>query len=130
MRLCSCAVTLGHIANAGFRCFSDDADEVTFRAELSAPVPYVSLPTLLSALTQWVESGTVIAVDGIFLTLDSTCSVEIQSLSEPECAASSVAGNVVAPAVGGSVAAVLVVVTAAAALAVAIIVARNRFSCR
>jgi len=120
-RLCHCGILERDIANSTFICYSDNADKVAFRAELSAPVPYINLSTVFSYRSQWVEGGAHITIDGKLLTIDSTCSIEIQSFMEQGCQSV----TLLAPAVGGGVAAVVIITVVAVILVVSVMVARN-----
>lgn len=80
----SCGLTVNHIADGGFQCFTQGAHEVTFRAHLYA-TPSATLQRLIAHISHWVESGASIAISGLLLTVDSKCDIVITSFSEPEC---------------------------------------------
>ena len=63
----------------------------------------------------------VVHTDGKLLTIDSTCSIEIQSFMEQGCQSV----TLLAPAVGGGVAAVVIITVVAVILVVSVMVARN-----
>jgi len=71
-RLCHCGILERGITNSTFICYSNNADS----AELSAPVPYINLSTILTYLSQWVEGGAHITVAEKLLTFEPTCSVQ------------------------------------------------------
>ena len=120
-RLCHCGILERDITNSTFICCSDNADKVAFHAELSAPVPYLNISTVFLYLSQWVDSGAHITTDGKLLTIDSTHSIETQSFMELGCQSV----TVLAPAVGGGVAAVVIITVIAVILVVSVMVARN-----
>jgi len=103
-RLCHCGILERDLTN-----YSGNADKVAFRAELSAPVPYINLSTVFSYLSQWVEGGAHITVAGKLLTVDPMCSVQTQSFMEQECQSNTpiTVESILAPVVGGGVAAVV-----------------------
>lgn len=80
----SCELTVNHIADGGFQCFTQGAHEVTFRAHLYA-TPTATLQQLIAHISHWVENGASIAISGLLLTVDSRCDIVIASFSEPEC---------------------------------------------
>ena len=80
----SCELTVNHIADGGFQCFTQGAHEVTFRAHLYA-TPVATLQQLIAHISHWVENGASIAISGLLLTVDSRCDIVIASFSEPEC---------------------------------------------
>ena len=129
-RLCHCGFTAGDISNTEFKCFGENPDKVTFRGELSTPLPNVSMSIVLSSLSEWIDSGTRINVGEVALATDPTCNVEIQSLAEQECQPET--GNTshnIAPAVGEGVAVaivVIVIIIAVVMVVMAIKYYRNR----
>lgn len=82
--LCSCTVTEGQINSGRFDCQDTNSDQtvVFFRAALSGSNEEACSP-LLSAIEEWVESGVSLNVLGETLIVDSTCQVEISSVSVP-----------------------------------------------
>lgn len=80
----SCGLTVNHVADGGFQCFTQGAHEVTFRAHLYA-TPTATLQQLIAHISHWVTNGASIAISGLLLTVDSRCDIVIASFSEPEC---------------------------------------------
>ena len=80
----SCGLTVNHIADGGFQCFTQGAHEVTFRAHLYA-TPTATLQQLIAHISHWAINGASIAISGLLLTVDSRCDIIITSFSEPEC---------------------------------------------
>jgi len=127
--LCHCGILERDITNSTFICYSDNADKVAFRAELSAPVPYLNISTVFSYISQWVEGGAQVIVAGKLLEIDSICSVQTQSFMEqgclPDIPVLRPAESLPVAAVGGGVAAVVIIIVTAVVLVVSLMLARN-----
>lgn len=80
----SCGLTVNHVADGGFQCFTQGAHEITFRAHIYA-TPTATLQQLIAHVSHWVKNGASIAIDGLLLTIDRECDIVIASFSEPEC---------------------------------------------
>ena len=80
--LCNCGFSRQSISDDAFQCFS--ADAVTYRGTLHGTEQASSL-LLAGFIEQWTAGEQVIPVQGVFLTVDSSCSVIIESLREAEC---------------------------------------------
>ena len=80
--LCNCGFSRQSITDDAFQCFS--ADAVTYRGTLHGTEQASSLQ-LAGFIEQWTAGEQVIPVQGVFLTVDSSCSVIIESLREAEC---------------------------------------------
>ena len=80
--LCNCGFSRQSISDDAFQCFS--ADAVTYRGTLHGTEQASSL-LLAGFIEQWTAGEQVIPVQGVFLTVDSSCSVIIESLHETEC---------------------------------------------
>ena len=80
--LCNCGFSRQSISDDAFQCFS--ADAVTYRGTLHGTEQASSLQ-LAGFIEQWTAGEQVIPVQGVFLTVDSSCSVIIESLREAEC---------------------------------------------
>ena len=126
-RLCHCGILERDITNSTFICYSDNADKVAFRAELSAPVPYLNISTVFSYISQWVEGGAQVIVAGKLLEIDRICSVETQWFMEQGCLLDIPvpAEGLPVAAVGGGVAAVVIIIVTAVVLVVSLMLARN-----
>ena len=89
-QLCSsgnCGLTANHFTESAFRCFIQNAHEVTFRTRLHE-TSQASTMELVNAILQWVEIETTMTINGVLLTVDPTCNIVIETLSEPECQSS------------------------------------------
>ena len=78
----ACRFSRQSISDDAFHCFS--ADAVTYRGTLHGTEQASSLQ-LAGFIEHWTAGGQVIPVQGVFLTVDSSCSVIIESLREAEC---------------------------------------------
>jgi hypothetical protein len=116
---------------AGFQCFDDSPTAVTFRAEISDSLKADS-SQLIAYIEQWVSSEPTIVVQSSRLSIDSSCTVEITSFSEPECndvtASSSEDSNstTVGPIVGSILGGFLVMLLAALIPVLVILSVRSR----
>ena len=81
--ICQCGFSLQHISDSAFECFSSP-DEVTFRARLQGTAQ-ASSSQLVNYIEQWSTTDVTIAVQGLRLRVDSSCSIAISSFSDPEC---------------------------------------------
>ena len=71
-------------ATTGFQCFDESTTAVTFRGEIRA-LARANISQLLSYIEQWVATQPSIVVLSSILSIDSSCTVAIDSLSEEEC---------------------------------------------
>ena len=82
--LCQCGFTHDTIHNTGFQCFDESPTAVTFRAEIMA-LPTANISQLLGYIEQWVATQPSILVVDSILSIDSSCTVAIDNLNDPEC---------------------------------------------
>ena len=86
--LCQCGFSRETFRNiditAGFQCYDQSPTAVTFRGELG-PSLTANSSQLISYLEQWVATDPTIVVLSSRLSIDSSCSVEISNLNDPEC---------------------------------------------
>ena len=80
--LCQCSFTRQHITKDAFTCLSEDG--ITYRARLHSTDQASSLE-IASYIEQWTSEPKQFPVQGLFLSIDSTCTVAIDSLTEKEC---------------------------------------------
>ena len=122
--LCNCGFSRRNITDDGFQCFS--ADAVTYRGTLHETEQASSLQ-LAGFIEQWTAGEQVIPVQGVFLTVDSSCSVIIESLREAECGtATTDPSDNTAAIIAGVVVVICVVAIAIAAVVIAIIFVKSR----
>lgn len=92
-----------------FQCFGVEADEVTFRAQLSATAQ-ANTSQIISYMEQWIAGGSaVVNIGNILYTPDPSCAVGIQSVNDPECERSVSLRSAVATSLYGLLAVVLIV---------------------
>ena len=108
---------------SGFLCFEESSTAVTFRAEIMA-LPMANISQLLEYIEQWVATQPSIVVLGSILSIDSSCTVAIDNLNEPECSEMMTSTNTdtTVPIIGGIVSGVIVFLIAAAAFVLVIVV--------
>ena len=114
-------------ATTGFQCFDESTTAVTFRGKIRA-LARANISQLLSYIEQWVATQPSIVVLSSILSIDSSCNVAIDSLSEVECSDIDVtatsntdSSNAVAPVTGSIVGGVLGLL-AVAVIAVLVVV--------
>ena len=120
--LCNCGFSRQSISDDAFQCFS--ADAVTYRGTLRGTEQASSLQ-LAGFIEQWTAREEVIPVQGVFLTVDSSCSVMIESLRDEECGTATTDNTAV---VAGVVVVIGVLIIALSA--VAIVTCVLLFQCR
>ena len=116
---CRCELSAECITEGAFQCFENSERQVTFRARLCGTAQ-TNTSLLLAYLETFVaQTDSTIAVQGVRLDVDSSCSVIINSFGDPQCtmttaseSTTTVAGqsdNTAAIIVGGVVAVIVVV---------------------
>ena len=81
---CQCGLTKSHITLPKFRCFDESENAVTFRAILSNTP--ATVPTEVAAfIMEWLMQGALIAFEFVFISVDGSCQVIINSILDPEC---------------------------------------------
>ena len=113
---CQCGLSAECITKGAFQCFENSEQQVTFRARLCGAVQ-TNTSLLLAYLEIFVaQTDSTIAVQGVRLNVDSSCSVIINSFGDPQCTltattdSTTVAGQSDTAAIVGGVVAVIVVV--------------------
>ena len=82
---CSCMFDGDHIVNREFSCRSDE-NTVVFRGEIVYTSDGESTAgSLVVFISQWVQDGASIVVDGVRLDVDSMCPAELESFSSEDC---------------------------------------------
>ena len=83
---CHCGFTSSQIRQAGFQCFSDCEDAVTYRAELHEN-GRATVSELVQFIEDWIteDGGVGILTQSLFVTIDGSCDVMITSRVETEC---------------------------------------------
>lgn len=82
---CRCEITTAYITAAQLSCDPQEVTHVIYRARLSS-TPDVNSDNLANVLQQWISGGSAsIVVDLVQLNLYPTCTVVIESYSDPVC---------------------------------------------
>ena len=86
---CECRLSAEHITDGAFQCFESSDQQVTFRARLhgTAQVTSSQLVAYLEIFVSRTDS--TIAVQGLRLDVDRSCSIVINSFGDPQCSATS-----------------------------------------
>ena len=125
--ICQCGFSLQHISGSAFECFSNP-DEVTFRARLQGTAQASSLQ-LVNYIEQWSTRNVTIAVQGLRLRVDSSCSIAISSFSDPECETEQqqpTSDSNLPVLVGGAVAGVVALIVTVLAVGLVVIIIKRR----
>ena len=118
-RLCRCEFNSTFLSNSHLQCFDESPQIVTFRSQLSETTQ-ASTVELVSYIELWISDSEGVAVDGVFLGFQTTCSVVINSLDAVECPGGSTNDNL-GGIVGGVMAAVLLFVLVGVAIVTLIV---------
>ena len=123
-----CGFSEGSIDEGGFQCLGPDEEYVTFRATLSGTVNSFQL---ISYVVEWVQSSPTVLVQGLRLTVDKSCPVDITSLQDPGCQFSeestqSNGGNDNVAAVVGGIVVITTVIIASTTIIIVVLVLKNR----
>ena len=82
---CQCGLSAECITEGAFQCFENSEQQVTFRARLCGTAQ-TNTSLLLAYLEAFVaQTDSTIAVQGVRLNVDSSCSVMINSFGDPQC---------------------------------------------
>ena len=81
---CQCGFTLSNITSDGFRCFPGTTDAVTYRGEIRL-TDTENVFDLITHIEEWTAEGVSIVVERVFIEVDSSCRVAIESFNEDEC---------------------------------------------
>ena len=126
--ICQCGFSLQHISDSAFECFSNP-DEVTFRARLQGTAQ-ASSSQLVNYIEQWSTTDVTIAVQGLRLRVDSSCSIAISSFSDPECETEQqqqpTSGSNLPAIIGGAVAGVVALIVTVLGVGLVVIIIKRR----
>ena len=81
---CQCGFTRSNITSDGFRCFPGSTDAVTYRGEIHE-TDTANVFDLITHIEEWTAEGVSILVQRVFIEVDSSCRVAIESFNEEEC---------------------------------------------
>ena len=116
-RLCRCEFNSTLLSNSHLQCFDESPQIVTFRSQLSETTQ-TSTVEVVSYIEVWISDSEGVAVDGVFLGFQTTCSLVINSLDAVECPGGSTPQN---DNLGGVVGGVMVAVLLFILVVVAIV---------
>ena len=129
---CQCGLSAECITEGAFQCSENSELQVTFRARLCG-IAQTNMSLLLAHLETFVtQTDSTIAVQGVRLDVDSSCSVAINSFGDPQCTLTTTSDSTTtvtaqpgtAAIVGGVVA--VIVVVAVTIIAIAAMITRSR----
>ena len=83
---CGCVLNEYHFTNRGFQCFPSSPQAVTYHVELHG-THQASVSELIVYLEEWISSEITISVQFLILSIDESCTVEVSSIAEEECRA-------------------------------------------
>ena len=132
---CQCGLSAECITEGAFQCFERPEQQVTFRARI-CDTAQTNTSLLLAYLETFVtQTDSTIAVQGVRLEVDSSCSVIINSFGDPQCtmttaseSTTTMAGqseNSAAIIVGGVVAVIVVIIVAVTVIIIAFLITRS-----
>ena len=81
---CQCGFTRSNITSDGFRCFPGSTDVVTYRGEIHE-TDTVNVFDMITHIEEWTAEGVSILVQRVFIEVDGSCRVAIESFNEEEC---------------------------------------------
>ena len=123
-QLCQCGLSADCISDSAFQCFPNSEQHVTFRARMCGTA-LASSSELLDDLGTFVSrTESTIAVQGVSLDVDSSCSVAINTFNDTGCPPPTISpSDNTAAIIGGVV--VVVVVMAVVIIVFAVLVANH-----
>lgn len=89
---CQCDFYEDRITDEALRCFPDSPKAVTFRATLHGTTD-ISSSSLIQLIEQWTNREITVILGAVFMTIDSTCALQITSIHERECKPRNIARN-------------------------------------
>ena len=81
---CQCGFTRSNITAEGFLCFPASVNTVTYRGEIHE-TDSASVFDLIKHIEDWTAGEVLIRVQRVFIKVDGSCRVAIESLNEDEC---------------------------------------------
>ena len=126
-QLCQCGLRAEGITEQAFQCFENSEQQVTFRARLHG-TGQASSSQLIAHLQSFVaQADFTIAVQGLRLDVDSSCSIVINSFGDPQCTITTTSDSTAA-IIGGVVAVVIAMALAVTVvtLAIGVLVTKSR----
>lgn len=106
---CQCGLARGNITSDGFLCFPGSSDSVTYRGEIHE-TETTNVNELIEHIQQWTDAGVTILVQRVFIRVDSSCRVAIDSINEEECIPRNKETNSNVVIIGGAVTGVIIII--------------------
>ena len=119
-RLCRCEFNSTLLSKSHLQCFDESPQIVTFCTQLSQTTQ-TSTVELVSYIELWISDSEGVAVDGVFLGFQTTCSLVINSLDVDECPGFTDANDSLGGIVGRVMAAVLLFILVGVAIVTLIV---------
>ena len=121
---CQCGLSAECITEGAFQCFENSDQQVTFRARLHGTAQVTSSQLLVYLETFAAQTDSTIAVQGLRLNVDRSCSVVINSFGDPQCTTETTTENTTA-IVGGVVAVIVVIAITIIIITIAAFITRS-----
>ena len=81
-QLCQCGLSAERITESAFQCF-ENSEQVTFRARLRGTGQASSSQLIAHLQTFVAQADSTIAVQGVHLDVDGSCSIVVNSFGDP-----------------------------------------------
>ena len=81
---CQCGFTQSNITTEGFLCFSVSVNTVTYRGEIHE-TDSANVFDIIKHIEDWTAGEVLIRVQQVFIKVDGSCRVAIESFNEREC---------------------------------------------
>ena len=123
-QLCQCGLSVEYITESAFKCFPNSEQQVTFQARFhgTAQVTNSQLIAYLGTSNSVFRTDSTIAVQGLCLDVDSSCSIAINIFGDPQHAITT-AFDSTAAMIGGVIALIVVVIVVVAVTVIIIAIA-------
>ena len=135
-QLCQCGLSAEYITESAFQCFENSEQQVTFRARLHGTAEVTSSQLIAYLGTFISQTHSTIAVQGLRLDVDSSCSIAINTFGDPGCATTTSTSESTtteaalpdntAATIGGVVAVIVIAVVAVTVVIITIAVIKSR----
>ena len=134
-QLCQCGLSVEYITESAFQCFSNSEQQVTFRARLHGTAQVTSSQLIAYLGTSVFQTDSTIAVQGLRLDVDSSCSIAINTFGDSQCATTTTSDSTTTEAaqpdntaatIGGVVAVIVIAVVAVTVIIIAVSVIKSR----
>ena len=113
-QLCQCGLSVENITESAFQCFANSEQQVTFRARLHGTAQVTSSQLIAYLGTFVFRTDSTIAVQGLRLDVDSSCSIAINTFGDPQCSTTTTASDSTAAIISGVIAVIVIVIVVVA----------------